>query len=303
MPTATDSSTSTLHRTRWGIACAVLASLCFATLDTTSQLIGMAAPIVMVQWLRYLIQTLSSMLVITQAGQWRDLRIRKPGLHISRGLMMLCTTMLGFTSLRYVPVADFTAIVMLTPLVITLASTFVLGEHVPPLRWLLAAGGFAGVIIIIRPFSQVFEPATLLVLLLVFLGAAFQILTAYMMRTESASETHLSSGVTGLLVMSFALPFFWQSLPGHTWALIVVVGLAASTGHLLLNLAFQRVSASVATPYLYSQMGFAALGGWIVFSRAPDLMSWLGMGLIAACGVANAWLAMRSHSAPTPVSS
>lgn len=279
----------------------MLASAFFATLDTTSQLIGLAAPIVMVQWVRYLIQTLSSVALIAQVGQLRQLRITKPALHITRGLLMLITTMLGFTSLRYVPVADFTAIVMLTPLLVTLASTFMLGEHVPPLRWLLAFGGFAGVLVIIRPFSHAFEPAVLLVLLLVLTGAAFQLLTAFMMRTMSASHTHLASGVTGLVVLSCALPFFWQALPLRIWGLIVIVGFAASTGHLLLNVAFKRVGASVAMPYLYSQMGFAALGGWLVFGRAPDALSWLGMALVAACGVANIWVLMRENKALSTV--
>jgi drug/metabolite transporter (DMT)-like permease len=286
VPSSSTSQTNYSRQTIWGIACAIAASFFFATLDTTSQLIGMAAPIVMVQWMRYMVQTASSLAVIAQAGELRMLRIHKPGLHVTRGLMMLSTTMLGFTSLRYVPVADFTAIVMLTPLVITLAATRLLGEHVPPVRWMLAGGGFVGVLIIIRPGSQAFDPAVLLVLLLVVMGAAFQILTAYMMRTESASHTHLSSGVTGLIVMSCALPFFWQALPLRTWSLILIVGFAASTGHLLLNLAFKRVSASVATPYLYTQMGFAALGGWLVFGRAPDAYS---------CGVVNAWLSMREN--------
>ena len=265
-------------------------------LDTTSQLIGLAAPIVMVQWLRYLIQTLSSTALIAHSGELRQLRVTKPSLHITRGLMMLATTVLGFSSLRYVPVADFTAILMLTPLVVTLLSTRLLGEHVPPLRWLLAGGGFVGVLIIIRPWSTSFQPAVLLVFMLVLTGAAFQILTAHMMRTESASHTHLSSGITGLLVMSCALPFFWQALPGKIWGLIVIVGLAASTGHLLINLAFKRVHASVVAPYLYCQMGFAAFGGWLVFGRVPDAASWLGMALIALCGVCNAWLIMRETS-------
>jgi drug/metabolite transporter (DMT)-like permease len=283
------------RQTLWGIGCAVAASLCFATLDTTSQLIGMAAPIVMVQWMRYLVQTASSLAVIAQAGELRSLRIHKPALHITRGLMMVCTTVLGFTSLRYIPVAEVTAIIMLTPLVVTLAAARMLGEHVSLMRWLLAAGGFLGVLIIIRPWGHSFQPAVLLVLLLVLVGAAFQILTAVMMRTESASQTHLSSGVTGLIVMSCALPFFWQPLEPHICGLILIVGLAASSGHLLLNLALKRVNASVITPYQYSQMGFAALGGWLIFGRVPDGFTWLGMALIAGCGVANAWLTMRQN--------
>ncbi|TAG26413.1 MAG: DMT family transporter [Burkholderiales bacterium] len=294
---SSDSSSRNSPQTFWGIFCALGASFCFATLDTTSQLIGMAAPIVMVQWLRYLIQTLSSVVVIAQAREFKGLRITKPALHITRGLMMLVTTALGFTSLRYVPVADVTAIVMLTPLVVTIASARLLGEHVPPLRWLLALGSFCGVLIVIRPFSHAFEPVVLLVFLLVAVGAAFQLLTAYMMRTESASHTHLASGVTGFIVMSCAVPFFWQALPLRIWALIAVVGLAASTGHLLLNMAFKRVNASVATPYLYAQLGFAAIGGWLLFGRVPDAWGWLGMALVAVCGIANAWVLMRENRA------
>jgi drug/metabolite transporter (DMT)-like permease len=283
------------QRTLWAIACAIAACLGFTALDTTSQLIGLAAPIVMVQWVRYCVQTLTSAAVIAQAGELQKLRITKPGLHITRGLMMLTTTALGFSSLRYVPVADFTAIVMLTPLLVTLLSTRWLGERVSALRWALAAGGFAGVLIIIRPGSQAFEPAYLLVLLLVIIGSAFQLLTAYMMRTENSSQTHLSSGVVGVLVTSALLPFFWQALPLKIWALSALLGLAASFGHFMLLLALKRANASVISPYLYSQLGFAVIAGWLVFSRVPDAWAFLGMALIAACGIANAWLTLREN--------
>jgi drug/metabolite transporter (DMT)-like permease len=287
--------------TLWGIVCVVVASACFATLDTTSQLIGLAAPIVMVQWLRYMIQTLSSAVVIAKSGELRQLRITKPTLHIMRGLMMLCTTMLGFSSLRYVPVADFTAIVMLTPLLVTLLSAWLLKERVHFLQWLLAAGGFAGVLVIIRPGSHSFEAAYLMVLLLVLVGAGFQVLTSYMMRTESSAATHLASGMTGFLVMSAALPFFWQTLPLRIWGLMAIVGLAASTGHLLLAMALKKTNASVVTPFIYTQLGFAVLGGWLIFGRVPDGWSFFGMAVIATCGILNAWftLGKRTHISGT----
>jgi drug/metabolite transporter (DMT)-like permease len=285
------------NATAWGIAYIVFASLCFATLDTTSQLIGMAAPIVMVQWLRYGVQVASSGVVMASTGELRDVRIRRPALHITRGLLMLCTTMLGFGSLRYVPVADFTAIVMLTPLLVTLLSAWLLREKVTALRWALAAGGFAGVLVIIRPGSHAFEPAYLLVLLLVLSGAVFQVLTAWMMRTESSSQTHLASGVTGFLVMSCALPFFWQALPTRIWALMLIVGLAASTGHLLFAMALKKAKASVVTPFVYTQLPFAVFAGWLLFGRVPDSWSFMGMALIALCGIVNAWLSMRENRA------
>ncbi len=266
-------------------------------LDTTSQLIGMAAPIVMAQWLRYGVQVASSGVLLATTGELRQLRITRPGLHIARGLLMLCTTMLGFGSLRYVPVADFTAIIMLTPLLVTLLSAWLLREKVSALRWALAAGGFAGVLIIIRPGAQEFEPAYFLPLMLAVVGAAFQVLTAWMMRTESSSQTHLASGVIGFLIMSAALPFFWQALPLRIWTLIFIVGLAASTGHLLLVMSLKKAHASVVTPFLYTQLGFAVIGGWLMFGRVPDGWSFLGIAVIAACGIINAWISLRNNRA------
>ncbi|MFM7332175.1 MAG: hypothetical protein ACKO1L_11060, partial [Brachymonas sp.] len=73
------------NATLWGIAYTVLATLCFATLDATSQLIGLAAPIVMVQWLRYGVQVASSGVVMAGTGELRELKIHRPALHISRG--------------------------------------------------------------------------------------------------------------------------------------------------------------------------------------------------------------------------
>ena len=277
----------------------MFAALCFSVLDTTSQLIGLAAPIVMAQWLRYGIQMLSSGLVLSTTGELAHLRITRPRLHIARGLLMVCTTMLGFGSLRYVPVADFTAIVMLTPLLVTLMSAWFLREKVSALRWALAAGGFAGVLIIIRPGSHAFESAYLLVLLLAVVGAAFQVLTAWMLRTESSSQTHLASGVIGFLVMSAALPFFWQALPARIWGLMLIVGLAASTGHLLLVMALKKANASVITPFIYTQLGFAVMGGWLMFGRVPDGWSLAGMAVIAVCGIVNAWLSMRENRVMT----
>ena len=289
----------TSRATAWGIAYTVFAALCFSVLDTTSQLIGLAAPIVMAQWLRYGIQMLSSGLVLSTTGELAHLRITRPRLHIARGLLMVCTTMLGFGSLRYVPVADFTAIVMLTPLLVTLMSAWFLREKVSALRWALAAGGFAGVLIIIRPGSHAFESAYLLVLLLAVVGAAFQVLTAWMLRTESSSQTHLASGVIGFLVMSAALPFFWQALPARIWGLMLIVGLAASTGHLLLVMALKKANASVITPFIYTQLGFAVMGGWLMFGRVPDGWSLAGMAVIAVCGIVNAWLSMRENRVMT----
>ena len=78
-------------------------------------------------------------------------------------------------------------------------------------------------------------------------------------------------------------------------------GRDATVGHFLLILAYQRAPAATLTPYLYTQIAFAMLAGWLVFQHVPDRWSTAGMVLIAVCGAAGAWLTVRERRpAPEP---
>ena len=102
---------------------------------------------------------------------------------------------------------------------------------------------------------------------------------------------HFYTGWVGTLLASTLLPFFWTPIDSWVlWGGMVLMGTAGSVGHFLLILAYARAPAATLTPYLYAQIGFAMLGGWLVFSHVPDGWSILGMGLIAVCGAAGAWL-------------
>jgi len=116
---------------------------------------------------------------------------------------------------------------------------------------------------------------------------------------------HFYTGWVGTLIATLPLPFVWATLPGwHEWALLCLMGLMGTVGHFLLILAYQRAPASTLTPYLYAQIAFAMLGGWLVFAQVPDATSLVGMAFIAACGAAGAWLTVRErHEAIEPAES
>jgi drug/metabolite transporter (DMT)-like permease len=215
-----------------------------------------------------------------------------------RGALLLASSLLAFLSLRYLPVGEFTAIVMITPLAITLLAATALKEHVSPLRWALVAGGFAGTLIIIRPGAGNFGWISLLPLALVGCNAAFQVLTSKLAQTEDPVTMHLYTGWTGTLLSSLALPLVWTTLPDPwLWAALAFMGIMAAVGHFMLILAYYRAPAATLTPYLYAQIAFAMLGGMLVFSHAPDHLSLAGMGMIAFCGAAGAWLTLRERRA------
>lgn len=271
---------------------------CFATLDTTTKVVSAGVPLLMALWFRYFFQAVATTALVLPTRGWRSLRTVHPKFHLLRGLLLLSSSLFAFLSLKHMPVAEFTSVVGITPLVITLLAATALDERVSTLRWSLIIGGFLGTLIIIRPGSEHFGWSTLFPLVVVVTNSWFQVLTSKLARTEDPVTMHFYTGWVGTLIASLALPFVWTALPSWwLWAALMLMGLAATAGHLLLILAYTRTSASTLTPFFYAQIGFAMLGGWLAFSHVPDGWSMVGIGMIALCGALGAWLTARESQA------
>ena len=282
-----------------GIGLVIVAVACFATLDTTAKLSTSAVPIMMAIWFRYFFQAVATTVVLLPRYGISVLKTEHPRYQLLRGSLLLASSTLAFLSLRYMPLAEFTSVVLIAPLVVTLFAATVLKEEVSPLRWALVAGGFLGTLVILRPGGSIFSWAILLPLGLVVTNAWFQVLTSRLARTEKPLTIHFYSGWVGALIAAVTLPFVWEPLPGwHWWGLLCLMGFMATVGHFLLILAYQRAPASTLTPYLYAQIAFAMLAGWIMFTQVPDLTSLVGMALIAVCGATGAWLTVRERHEP-----
>ena len=282
-----------------GIALVVAACACFSVLDTTTKYISAWVPLLMALWFRYAFQAVATTLLVLPLRGTRVLRTRHLPFQLLRGVLLLASSLFAFASLKYMPVGEFTAIVMISPLAITVLAATVLKEKVSGLRWLLVAGGFAGTLVILRPGGDAFSWAMFLPIGLVLTNAWFQVLTSKLAQTENPLTMHFYTGWVGALLASFALPFVWTALPSwHWWALLCLMGFMGTVGHFILILAYQRAPASTLTPYLYAQIAFAMLGGWVMFSSVPDRISLIGMGLIAVCGAAGAWLTVRERRVP-----
>ena len=277
-----------------GIALVVAACACFCALDTTTKYVSATVPLLMALWFRYAFQAFATTVAVLPRRGLAVLRTMHPKFQVLRGLLLLASSLFAFASLKYMPVGEFTAIVMVAPLAVTLLAATVLKEHVSPMRWALVAGGFLGSVVIIRPGSEAFNWASLLPLGLVITNAWFQVLTSRLARTEDPVTMHLWTGWIGAIVASIALPFVWVPVADpRMWLPLGLMGLAATVGHFLLILAYQRAPAATLTPYLYSQIAFAMMLGMVVFSHAPDNWALAGMALIAICGAAGGWLTVR----------
>ena len=282
-----------------GIALVVAATACFGALDTITKVVSTSGvSVAMALWVRFSVQVLATALTTLPSRGWSALHTAHPRFQLLRGLLLLACSTLAFFSLRFLPVGEFTAIIMIGPLVITVMAVIVLKERVSALRWVLVVGAFVGTLIIIRPGGDSFTWAMLLPLALVACNAWFQVLTSKMARTEHPLTMHLYTGLVGSLVMGVALPFVWTALDASTWVLMLLMGLAATVGHWMLILAYGRAPAATLTPYLYAQIGFAMLGGYLIFAHVPDQWALIGIAMVGACGAAGAWLTVLERRIP-----
>ncbi len=282
-----------------GIGFLVAATACFAVLDTTVKVVGAVVSVLLALWFRYVFHAVVVTAVMLPVRGRSLLRTGHPRFQALRGLLLLSVSLMSFVAVQYMPLGEFTAIVMVTPLAVTLLAALFLHERVPPLRWLLVAGGFAGALMVVRPGGGFLGWAVLIPLALVFVYAWFQILTAKMARTEDPMTMHFYTGWVGALVASLLLPVVWQAVPdGRTLAQLCLIGLMGTVGHFLLILAFQRAPASTISPFLYTQIGFAMLCGWAVYGHVPGALELAGMGLIVLCGASASWLTAREQRLP-----
>jgi drug/metabolite transporter (DMT)-like permease len=248
----------------------------------------------MALWFRYLIQALFSTVFFLPKRGMSLFKTEHPKFQMVRGALLFSSSLCAFFGLKYLPVGEFTAIASITPLVVTLMAALSLGEKVRKLRWALVLGAFAGTMVIVRPGSQHFDWVLIFPLVLILTNSGFQLLTSRMARTEDPVTMNVLTGWVGTALGAFLLPFVWE-LPTEwfVWAQLLLMGSFATVGHYLLILAFSKAPATVLTPYFYTQIVFAMLGGWLIFDHIPDHWTLVGIGVVTLCGALGAWLTVR----------
>ena len=283
-----------------GIALVIAAASAFAAMDTTIRYVGSHFSVALVLWTRYGLHAAIMTLWIALSRQ-RSFRTANPMFQIARGALLTFSSTMAFAALRRMPVAEFTAIVLLMPVIATLVASVWLKERISALRWALVVGGFVGALVVIRPGSGIVGWAALLPLAVAFSNATFQIMTSRYAPHEDPFTTNFYTGATG---MAIATPILLASVADPIDALLAapvsqVVALAAiavlgTSGHLMLIMALSKAPPSTLMPFQYAQLAVAALAGYVAFGAVPDGWGWVGMAVIGICGAASAWLNVRA---------
>jgi len=262
----------------------LLTMFLFVSMDATAKHLSQTLPVIQVVWARYFFH-LFILCVILLPRLGALLKTSHLPLQLGRSLLLLITTVLFFTGLSYIPMADASAMMLLSPIVVTALSVPILKETVGLRRWISIAVGLIGAIVILRPGSGLFQTAALLPLAAAVSYAFYQISTRFLNRSDSILTTLIFSSLIGTLVTSVIVPFSWQTPDFQDWIGMMALGVLGGMGHYSLIKSLTLSPASTVAPFTYSNMIWATLFGYFIFQDVPDLWTIVGAVIISISGI------------------
>ncbi len=258
-----------------------------STLDASGKWLVLAGvPVLMVSWMRYAVHTaLMTAVVLPRRGK-AIFKTQSLPRQLLRGFLMIATTVLFFSVLARLPLAEATAINFMAPLFVMAMAPWLLKEAHRLHRWLGVLVGFAGMLVVVRPGAQLDTVGVALGLLTAFTFALFQIATRRVAHDDPLT-TNYYGGLFGTAALSLALPWFWVTpdLSFWGWVLLVSTGVTGFFGHWLQAAAFSKSPATLLAPFSYMQIISAAVLGWLVFGQVPGQTTALGIALICLAGL------------------
>jgi drug/metabolite transporter (DMT)-like permease len=288
-----------------GIGLRIGATTCFAFMAAMIKL-GYAAGVSTPELAFYrfgfgLIPLLAWMAWDRNLGAWRT---ERPMAHVVRAAIGLTTMVLAFSSLAYLPLAESTTIGFAAPLFAVALSALVLKEKVGRHRWSAVVLGFLGVLVVMRPGGTHVPEIGLALAIAAAFGVGLVTITIRQIgRTEATQTTVLWFSLLSMLALSMLLPFYGQTHDLGTWGILAALGLFGGFGQLFLTSSLRFAPVSVVVPFDYTQLIWAVLLGYVLFSNQPPATTWAGALVIIASGL---YTVYREHKlgrekAGTPV--
>jgi len=281
-----------------GIVYFCAALLLFVFMNSQVKYLTETYPVPMIIWARYFFHCLLVFLFFIRraptllGGPHRDIQLL-------RSVLVFLATGCTYFGLSFLPLADAIALSFLSPLFVTVLSVIVLKETVGIRRWIAVAIGFFGMLVIVRPGLTVFQPAAFFMVAMALFLASYSVATRLISHVADPVTSLFYQALTGAVIASVAVPFFWKFPVDWQDALMMVaIGFFGGFGHLMMIRGFQRAEASTLAPFAYTELIWGLLFGLALFGDFPDLWTLVGAAIIVASGLYVANRERRRQRAP-----
>lgn len=289
------------HGSAAGILLIVATVLGFACMDGSAKWLGRRINPWEVIAVRYLVSFVPVVIFFNPWTRPGLLNTRRLPLQCVRGLCLVISTASGWTAVRYITLTKLTSITFASPLIVAVLAGPMLGERIGPRRLAAVFAGFAGVLIVTRPFGGATHPMAVFAVVAAITNALISIITRRLAAQDQPETTLFYTGFVGSIVMLPVLPFVWQSPPSAgVWAVLIGLGLLGALSHWLLILAHRLAPASTLAPFYYLQLIGAVAVGFAIFGEVPDRWTIVGSSVVMGSGL---YLFYRERVRKKPVPS
>ena len=285
-----------------GLTFVVAAMIVLPGQDTVAKYLSDTVSPGQINWARFLLQsvfTLPFLLYFQGTGGLVPNRIWP---NVLRGALIAGSSMLFFTAIKFMPIADAIAIFFIEPFILTVLSAVVDKEEVGWRRRLAVAAGFVGVLIVVQPSWNVFGPISLLPAAAGTTFAFYVLLNRRLSRYDTPLTMQLAAGISALVIMTFVLAAGWLTdvrelapslIDGREFTFLLLMGVLGTGGHLLFVYGGKLAPSSLVAPMQYVEIVFAVIFGYLVFGDFPGLVKWVGIAIIVSSGVYVFWRESR----------
>ena len=260
------------------------AVFCFASMDATAKYLMKEIGPAQTIWARYTVQAiLVTVLILPKINVYG--RTKYPKLQFLRSVALMMATTLFFFAFSRLGLAEASAIFNISPVLITLGAFLFLREHIGPRRVIGILVSLLGALIIIRPGSGVFTIYAILPLGAAIFYSTYSLATRFVGTDESPWTSLFYSAIFGAICYSIYIVFNWNPMSNNAFLLTLIIGLFGTAGHICLIRALTLGEASLVAPFIYTNLLFTTIWGFVLFGNFPDFWTIVGALIIVAAGI------------------
>jgi drug/metabolite transporter (DMT)-like permease len=275
-------------QTKLSVLLMIGAMFVFTLMDAVAKVLTQEIGVWPTLWIRYLGQAVLVFLIgLPRFG--KIVKTSFPLLQLARSVFLMCATMCFFWGISNIGLAEATAIMDISPVLITLGAVLFLGERIGIRRVFGIIGALIGAMIVIRPGSDVFSAYALFPLGAAICYSGYNIITRFVGAREDPWTSLFYTALFGAIVFSAIVPFYWQPLSTFTITLMATLSVMATLAQWLLIKALSLGEASLLAPIGYIALIFATLWGFLLFGDLPDQWTVIGALVIVASGIYVWW--------------
>jgi len=275
----------------FGITLMVITTFMFSSMDGVSRYLAennnVFTLVTMRYWFIAFVMMVTCLFIKNRVSD--ILNTKQPYIQFSRGVILSLNNCLVVYTFTLLGLVETHAIIACYPLIVAGLSVPFLGERFGWRRWMAIFTGFIGVIIILRPNTNIITEGSIFAIIGAIMFAVYLILTRYVSRSDTAITSFFWTGIGGTVTMSLISLFIWDDILKEDYLWLLVMCVLSAGSHFMMVKTLQVAEASVVQPFSYLQLVFGSIIGVTIFSESIDLMIIVGALVVIGSGLFTTW--------------